>query len=454
MAGVSMTPPIFEGHIDQDINVFIRRFKGFLDGIGIVPPVGACAIGLFQSCLQGPAADWYDRNILGKNWKLNNIFNNHGQADIAGLQGQTMQEMRTTNSFRPNSLASTFANIGGNNVVTVGDPIAKMIPAEAFEEDWTNAGGEPTDDPVNIPAVHGNNNPIVLQGIGIGQALFHFKNNYPTVLEERRKVKFANLEQDNEPVREYYNKLKKYGSLLNYGNEMVEHQFFMGLSPDNQLEIDRIGAEKPIEELVKILERVEKRKSEMKLGITKRARNATRYDTTHYETTPESASQRPISGYSQEDVDRIIKNVTEKITENFQAQNRDLQANIPIQKSVTSSIQKLHKSPNQEEHITTTEDLSPEELFWSYLLAAFGDSKNPQSHGDSKNPQSHTDKLASRIAERIEEKKLDKEIDNTFPQLFGNLNVNDDSDAMDTSNVVREIANDDEYTLQLVRKKK
>jgi len=69
--------------------------------------------------------------------------------------------------------------------------------------------------------------------------------------------------------------------------------------------------------------------------------------------------------------------------------------------------------------------------------------------------QSHTDKVASRIAQRIEEKKLDKEIASSIPELFGNLDINDNSDAMDKSNLVHEIATDDnEYTLQLVRKKK
>ena len=356
MAGVSMTPPTFEGHIDQDINVFIRRFQGFLNSIGINPVLQRDrAIGLFQSCLQGPAGEWYDRNILGKNWKLNNIYNNHGANDTAGLKALTMQQMRTTGSFRPHSLASTFANLPGNDAVTVNNP--RMLPDGAFEQDWTNAGGEPTDEPVNAPANPGNNNPIVLQGIRIGQAVFHFKNNYPTVLEEKRKVKFANLDQGNDPVREYYNKLKNYGSLLGYGNELIERQFFMGLSPDNQLEVDRIGPEKSIEELVKTLERVEKRKSEMKLGLVKRTKSIAQY-----ETTPESASPRPISGYSQDDVDRIIKSVTQ----NFEDRIRDLEANTntntnvpktplqPITKkhSVNLPIQKSHKSPpNQEDEI-------------------------------------------------------------------------------------------------------
>ena len=134
-----------------------------------------------------------------------------------------MQQMYGINSFRLHSLASTFANIPGNNAVTVGDPDARMIPDEAFDKDWTNSGVESTDEPENVFV--GNNNPIVLRGIHIGQAIHYFKNNYPTVLEEKRKVRFANLVQDNEPIREFYDKLKKYGSLLNYSNEIIERQW-------------------------------------------------------------------------------------------------------------------------------------------------------------------------------------------------------------------------------------
>ena len=465
MAGVTVNPPPFGGHIDEDLNIFIRRFRGFLNGIGI-DPVGnqrERAIGLFRSCLHGPAGDWYDRNIDGKNWKLNNIYDNHGQGGMGNLRGRTMQQMRGTNSFRLHSLASTFANIPGNNAVTVGDPDARMIPAEAFDEDWTNSGGEPTDEPEN--AFVGNNNPIVLRGIHIGQAIDYIKKNYPTVLEEKRKVRFANLVQDNEPIREFYDKLKKYGSLLNYSNEIIERQFFMGLSPENQIEIERIGPDKSIEELVKALERVEKRKSEMKLGLGKRTKIHTYYDQSQ-ETKPQVPGSLQ-SLHSLEDMDKIIKRATEKITQDFHTQIKELQAE--IQKLRTKNLAvpvpiKDAKPFNPEEvwekiwnHMSSDEEIRREkedetkrhqEIFArAERLATEQQAKKKQ--------QSHTDKIASRIAQRIEEKNLDNEIAGAFPKLFSNLDINDNSDAMDTSNLVREVAtDDDEYTLQLVRKKK
>jgi len=122
-----------------------------------------------------------------------------------------MQQMYGINSFRLHSLASTFANIPGNNAVTVGDLDARMIPAKAFDEDLMNSGGEPTDEPANVFV--GNNNPIVIPGIHIGQAIHYFKNNYPTVLEEKRKIRFANLVQDNEPIREQIKKIWFFAEL-------------------------------------------------------------------------------------------------------------------------------------------------------------------------------------------------------------------------------------------------
>ena len=153
---------------------------------------------------------------------------------------------------------AVFANRPGNNAVTVGDLVARMLPPQAFEEDWTNSGGEPTDEAPRFAGNTAGNLPIILPGIHLGQVIFYLKNHYPTVLEERRKVQFGNLDQGNDPVKTFYEKVKRYGRLLNFGDEVITHQFFRGLSPDNQLEVERIGSEKPVTELVKNLEKVEK----------------------------------------------------------------------------------------------------------------------------------------------------------------------------------------------------
>ena len=73
----------------------------------------------------------------------------------------TMAQMNTSNSFRNPFIAHDYANIAGNNAVTVG---VSMIPAEAFIEDWHLAGGRPSDRPANAVNA-GNANPIVFGDI-------------------------------------------------------------------------------------------------------------------------------------------------------------------------------------------------------------------------------------------------------------------------------------------------
>ncbi|CAG8719123.1 5861_t:CDS:2, partial [Dentiscutata heterogama] len=53
-------------------------------------------------------------------FELHNIFANHGQAGIGALRGCTMAQMNTSNSFRNPSIAHDYANIAGNNAVTIG----------------------------------------------------------------------------------------------------------------------------------------------------------------------------------------------------------------------------------------------------------------------------------------------------------------------------------------------
>ena len=486
MAAVTVDPPKFSGGIEDDIEQFTRLFRGFLHSLNI-NPVGAVgraqALGMLRNYLKGEAASWYDEEILGKNWKLNNIFDNHGTNTVALLQAQNMGQMNGNASFRPHSLAHVFAHVGANGAVLVGSANANMLRHEEFDEDWwTNSGGEPTDEPANIGA--GNNNPIVLPGIRIGQAIYHLRNKYPTILEERRKIQFGNLEQGNEPVKTFYKKIQRYAKLLNFGNEVIEHQFYRGISPDNMLEVERIGAERSLTETVNILEKVEKRKSEMRLGLSNRNRNIDNQSQLQSQVTQQLSSSS--SGYSPAEVDKMIKNATEKITQNFQTQIQNLQSQIPavpisqnlniIQDNVNYStknneIQKRNRP--RESYADEQRRLEAEykELADEWDSVMHHQPRKPpivnEYHMEqarrfanlsgAKYPDAHNniDKIAYRIAERLEQKKLDKEIANLTGGI-GNININD-PDAMET-NLVRNIEtatdDDDEYTLQLIRKKK
>ncbi|CAH1760747.1 7053_t:CDS:2 [Entrophospora sp. SA101] len=96
----------------------ITFFQGFLDRVSI-NPVGAgtrnWAIGMFRSCLNEFSGDWYDKKLLGKNWALTNIYDNHAYVN---------------------------ANVGTHNATTAADVDAKMLPCETVAEDWTNSDGE------------------------------------------------------------------------------------------------------------------------------------------------------------------------------------------------------------------------------------------------------------------------------------------------------------------------
>ena len=67
-----------------------------------------------------------------------------------------------------------------------------------------------------------------------------------------------NLEiQGNDSIRDYYRKVTKYGRMLGFQNN-IENQFLRGLSPDNMLKVDRIGANRSLEEIVDALEKLKR----------------------------------------------------------------------------------------------------------------------------------------------------------------------------------------------------
>ena len=59
--------------------------------------------------------------------------------------------------------------------------------------------------------------------------------------------------------------------MLGFQNNIVENQFLRGLLPNNMLEVDRIDANRLLEEIVDALEKIEKRKVEIRLGLTNKS---------------------------------------------------------------------------------------------------------------------------------------------------------------------------------------
>ncbi|CAG8851428.1 359_t:CDS:2, partial [Gigaspora margarita] len=145
---------------DEDIDIFNSRLLSYLAGTGIDPVANR------------------DQAFAG----------------MGTLRGHTMAQMNTSNSFRNPSIAHDYANVVGNNAVTVSN---SMIPAEG----------------------------------------------------------------------EFYSKLLKYGKMLNLDEQKIKGQFLRGLFSDLKDDAERIGTEQLLADLFKILERIEIRRAEKKLGL-------------------------------------------------------------------------------------------------------------------------------------------------------------------------------------------
>ncbi|CAG8730131.1 13434_t:CDS:2, partial [Racocetra persica] len=172
----------------------------------------------------------------------------YGQVGMGTLQGRTMAQMNTSNSFRNPSIAHNYANTASNNVVTIG---ISMILAEAFTEDWRLARRHLLDRPANTVNAS-NTNLIVFGDIQIGQALYWLRNEYPIVISEKRNLVYRSLAQGGEPIRDFYSKFLKYGKMLNLDEQQIKGQFLRGLSLDLEDDAECIGTEQPLADLFEI----------------------------------------------------------------------------------------------------------------------------------------------------------------------------------------------------------
>lgn len=354
MALISLGMPVFSGTEEDDLELFISLYRGYLASVNVNPldlvanPSGASrAMGILRSCMQGPASVWFDTYITGKNFKLANINKNTTQAGgnptMAQLRALTVQQGVAggmgAGTYRAGSEASAFSADGANGAVTVGNAFIPLDTLDATADiAWKRAGGEGTNDPPNRPRNNGNGNgtPIVLADIRPGQALYLLRTKFPTILEEKRRLRFGSLAQDDLPIRDYYNKVVRAGQLLGFSNEVVNDQFFRGLSPSNILELERIGIDRPVSELVDIAERVEKRKAEMHLGLTaKKAREDQYHKKIEPIQKPPISHQEPVEikpvtshAITQDMLNKLLQAHTENLTKNFQAQLQNLQEKV------------------------------------------------------------------------------------------------------------------------------
>src|SRR5688572_26036955 len=183
MALIVADMPRFSVEDGHDLDAFIHLYIGYLNAVGVDPnadggpPTGKDrAMGILRSCLQGSTAQWFDENIVGKNWKLKYFITNGG-ANMAALRGLAVAPGAVglhANSFVPGSPADIYSRVPANGAITIG---ASMIPDHDIlggDEQWERIGAEPSGDAVNATNAR-NNQPIVLQGIRAHQAISYMR---------------------------------------------------------------------------------------------------------------------------------------------------------------------------------------------------------------------------------------------------------------------------------------
>ena len=77
---------------------------------------------------------------------------------------------------------------------------------------------------------------------------------------------FGSMVQGSDSVGQFYSKLHKLARLAGIDEQQIRLQFIRGISPDNQLEIQRIRINRPVSELLTEREEIERYKTKQLSG--------------------------------------------------------------------------------------------------------------------------------------------------------------------------------------------
>ncbi|CAB5186437.1 unnamed protein product [Rhizophagus irregularis] len=295
MAGYA--PKRFSGRSDEDIDEFVKDFRLYLTAANINTGNAAGkqrALELFRSCLTGEASRWVEDRLIGKKWRLDHVRCGNALANMAAVVALNNANITAAMINAPDGTLPPALPAGATG--------ATVIPAHNVhaDEDWSLAGGCPVDAGTATNAPNGalnNNNHIVLPDINISQVIYWFKRNYPTVVREQQQMVFGTLRQGYDSVRDYYRKIDKYARWGGISDREKRIQFIRGLSPENKLEMKRLGLNRPLnDELIENLEQIEVDKNDMLLGE----------DIYNQPATKIKPKESPSRGITTEDVDRIV----------------------------------------------------------------------------------------------------------------------------------------------------
>ncbi|GET66246.1 hypothetical protein GLOIN_2v1790588 [Rhizophagus irregularis DAOM 181602=DAOM 197198] len=443
MAAVGIAAPIFHGREDEDLNLFIDNFLGYINTVGIdplddagAPPGRVRAMGVLRSCMRDEAARWFDAELTGKNWELLNI---RLVATANGGAGATRRAFRAlavpevanglhVGTYLPGSDADVYSRVAGNVAVTVGDaffPSRADIVRTNFkvEEQWRRAGGRPTHQPVNGLGNHGS--------------------PFNAAVQNQPIIRFSNLYQEQgEPVRSYYKRVERAGDIVGYNRIMVTDQFYRGLLPENVIEASRIGAA-PLNILIDRLSDLERRKGEMFYGLQRRqgiekAKKEELAGYTHPVTPHEGAViQRSTDVITQERLQELLKAQAEELTKNFQAQFKQLQASKPVRKPPVyrQQIKPVRLKPRPR----VVQDHQDPDWDDGYVDHNFGDDPGDPDAPEwtSEDDQHVIDlimgyEMSKRFPKRLQKAK-DRRDDLELARAMRNLDLSDDAMDIDTN---------------------
>ena len=476
MATVAIGMPVFAGHDEDDLERFIELYKGYIHSIGIDPSAGGGpptgwekAMGILRACLTGPAAKWYDSNILGKRVKLRNIRVRavHGDEGAFKALNANAGANCPVNTWVAGTGAANYAVPGG---VAANVPVTDIWPDYVLEGNrdiWVNrAGMELTNDALNHNTVGGvaGGGVIIAGGAGAGHpyvipvrpchVLIKFRNDFPTQQNARRQLRFGNLFQEHMPVRDFYDKVRRGAELLGYGNDIIVNQFLRGLDEECAIEAERLGAERDIEELVGLLERVEKRKAELRRGRERQENIRVQMDRQIIPEQLPPVGQDPVilkpvqkHAVTQEEMGRLLQ----QQAETFHSQIRQLQESLKA-RDPAHRRPPVHKRPPQYRY----HDLNEPDEGPDVGPSPFSEDEQPRKWIFEEIMGDTDRRLFSRIAKKMAKIRERRE-DEDLTRAMRDLSLDDRDNTMDidaTRIIPLELAQGENGEIMLVQKKR
>ena len=279
--------------------------------------------------------EWYHREFDNKNWELQNVLDN-------SAIGATIAHIRGANAMAITGAVNSFPN------VPLGLAGADIIPARNVAEDWTIAGGRPTNAVPVVPNA-GGGIPIILAGIRSGQRLHRIKKEFPSAIKFLRMLEIGTLKQGtHESVTSFWAKIQKYGDQLGYTPAQKKTSFISGVRHDILNNIFTIGRHKPINDILNSLEEIELRREV--IGLPPSYLNYTLAPSA----IPNIAPQQ--QGISLEDMQKAIQNALAQQKTEYQSllekQKSDFQSQMAQQSKKTpppippKNMEQLYESNN------------------------------------------------------------------------------------------------------------